>query len=62
MCFVDCVIYLEGSIAKVTSQHVGIYVSREYQPKIEKLRGRKVRVLVIIDECEEGSTNQTTQE
>ena len=54
---VDCVIYLEGSITKVTSQHVGIYVSREYQPKIEKLRGRKVRVLVIIDDCEEGSTH-----
>jgi hypothetical protein len=54
---VDCVIYLEGSITKVTSQHVGIYVSREYQPKIEKLRGRKVRVLVIVDDCGEGGTH-----
>jgi len=54
---VDCVIYVEGSIAKVTSQHVGIYVSREYQPKIENLRGRRVRVLVIVDDCEEGNTH-----
>jgi hypothetical protein len=54
LCFVDCVIYLEGSITKVTSQHVGIYVSRGFQPKIEKLRGRRVRVLVIIDDCKEG--------
>jgi hypothetical protein len=54
---VGCVIYVEGSIAKVTSQHVGIYVSREFQPKIEKLRGKRVRVLVIVDDCEEGDTH-----
>ena len=58
MYFVDCVIYLEGSIAKVTSQYVGIYVSREFQPKIENLRGRRVRVLVIVDDCEEGNSHQ----
>ena len=57
MCIVDCVIYVEGSIAKVTSQYVGIYVSREFQPKIERLRGRRVRVLVVIDDCEEGSSH-----
>jgi len=54
---VDCVIYVEGSVAKVTSQYVGIYVSREFQPKIEHLRGRGVRVLVIIDDCEKSSTH-----
>jgi len=57
LCIVDCVIYVEGSIAKVTSQYVGIYVSREFQPKIERLRGRRVRVLVVIDDCEEGSSH-----
>jgi len=57
LCFVDCVIYVEGSVAKVTSQYVGIYVSREFQPKIEHLRGRGVRVLVIIDDCEKSSTH-----
>ena len=54
---VDCVIYLEGSITKVTSQNVGIYVSRRYQPKIKDLQGKKVRVLVIIDDCKEGNTH-----
>jgi len=54
---VDCVIYLEGSITKVTSQNVGIYVSRQYQPKIKDLQGKKVRVLVIIDDCKEDNTH-----
>jgi len=54
---VDCVIYLEGSITKVTSQNIGIYVSRQYQPKIKDLQGKRVRVLVIIDDCKENNTH-----
>ena len=53
----DCVIYLEGSITKVTSQNIGIYVSRQYQPKIKDLQGKRVRVLVIIDDCKEDNTH-----
>jgi hypothetical protein len=55
--FVDCVVYLEGSITKVTSKDVGIYISREYQPKIKDLQGRRVKILVIVDDCKEGSTH-----
>ena len=57
----DCITYLEGSITKVTSQNIGIYISRQYQPKIKDLQGRRVRVLVIIDDCKESNTSQTTE-
>ena len=53
----DCVLYVEGSITKVTSQNIGIYVSRQYQPKIKDLQGKKVKVLVIIDDCKENNTH-----
>jgi len=58
---VDCVVYVEGSVTKVTGRDVGIYVNREYQDKIKDLQGRRVRVLVIIDDCEKSNTNQTTE-
>jgi hypothetical protein len=58
---VDCIVYVEGSVTKVTGRDVGIYVNREYQDKIKDLHGRRVRVLVIIDDCKEGNTNQTTE-
>jgi ssDNA-binding replication factor A large subunit len=58
---VDCVVYVEGSVTKVTGRDVGIYVNREYQDKIKDLQGRRVRVLVIIDDCEKVNTNQTTE-
>jgi len=58
---VDCVVYVEGSVTKVTGRDVGIYVNREYQDKIKDLLGRRVRVLVIIDDCEKVNTNQTTE-
>ena len=57
----DCVVYVEGSITKVTGRDVGIYVNREYQDKIKDLLGRKIRVLVMIDDCEKGNTNQATE-
>jgi len=53
----DCVVFLEGSVTKVTSRDWGIYISRRYQDKIRGLQGRRVRVLVIIDDCEKGSTH-----
>jgi len=54
---VDCVVFLEGSVTKVTGRDVGVYISREFQDKIRGLQGRRVRVLVIIDDCEEGDTH-----
>ena len=57
----DCVVYVEGSVTKVTGRDVGIYVSKDYQAKIKDLQGRRVRVLVIIDDCEKVNTNQTTE-
>ena len=57
----DCIVYVEGSVTKVTGRDVGIYVNREYQDKIRGLQGRRVRVLVVIDDCEKGNTNQTTE-
>ncbi len=56
----DCVVFLEGSVTKVTGRDVGIYINREYQGKIKDLQGRRVRVLVIIDDCKEGDTHQAT--
>ncbi len=53
----DCILYLEGSVTKVTGRDVGIYVSKDYQAKIKDLQGRRVRVLVIVDDCEEGGTH-----
>jgi hypothetical protein len=53
----DCVVYLEGSVTKVTGRDVGVYISREFQDKIRGLQGRRVRVLVIIDEYKEGNTH-----
>ncbi|MFP3311354.1 MAG: hypothetical protein RXO26_05955 [Caldivirga sp.] len=53
----DCILYLEGSVTKVTGRDVGIYVSKDYQAKIRGLQGRRVRVLVIIDECKEGNNH-----
>jgi hypothetical protein len=35
----------------------GIYVSRRYQSKIARFHGRRVTVLVIIDDCEEGRSS-----
>jgi len=52
----DCVLFLEGSITKVTGRDIGIYITREYQDKIKDLQGKKVRVLVIIDDCKEDNT------
>jgi len=54
---VDCVVFLEGSVTKVTGRDVGIYINREYQGKIKDLQGRRVRVLVIVDDCEEGDNH-----
>ena len=53
----DCILYLEGSVTKVTGRDVGIYVNREYQTKIKDLQGKKVRVLVIVDDCKEGGSH-----
>ena len=53
----DCILYLEGSVTKVTGRDVGIYVNREYQTKIKDLQGRRVKILVIVDEYKEGNNH-----
>ena len=55
MPFMDCILFLEGSVTKVTGRDMGIYVIREYQNKIKDLQGKKVRVLVIIDDCKKSN-------
>jgi hypothetical protein len=51
------VVFLEGSVTKVTGRDVGIYVNREYQTKIKDLQGRRVKILVIVDEYKEGNNH-----
>jgi hypothetical protein len=50
----DCVVYLEGSVARINGRDVGIYVSRGFQGRIRGLQGRRVRVILIIEGCSGG--------
>ena len=52
----DCLTYLEGTVARINGRDVGIYVSRGYQDKIRGLQGRRVRVILIIEECGGGGS------
>jgi hypothetical protein len=36
-------------VTRVAGRNVGIYVSREYQRKLEPLLGKRVTVLVIVE-------------
>lgn len=53
-CPMDCVVYLEGSVARINGRDVGIYVSRGFQGRIRGLQGRRVRVILIIEGCSGG--------
>ena len=50
---VDCLVFIEGTISKISGSDWGIYVFKEYQGKIKGLQGRRVKVLVVVDDCEE---------
>jgi hypothetical protein len=50
---VDCLVFIEGAISKISGRDWGIYVFKEYQGKIKDLQGRRVKVLVVVDDCKE---------
>ena len=54
-----CVVWFLGSVSKVTKRGLGIYVPAEYQDRIAPFRGRRILVLVIPDDCEEGLGSRT---
>ena len=53
-----CVVWVFGSISKVTKRGLGIYVPVEYQDRIAPFRGPRVLVLVISDDCEESRSSR----
>jgi hypothetical protein len=56
----SCIVRVEGAIAKTSAYDYGIYVSRRYQNRIARFHGRRVTVLVIVDDCEEIYCSRTT--
>ena len=49
----DCVVRVEGTIAKIAKDRIGIYISSRTRPKLDRFHGKRVTVLVIVDDCEE---------
>jgi len=51
-----CIVWVTGTVARITTRGLGlgIYVPAKLQGKLEPLKGRRVLVLVISDDCEEG--------
>jgi hypothetical protein len=50
-----CIVWVTGTVARITTRGLGlgIYVPAKLQGKLEPLKGRRVLVLVISDDCEE---------
>mgnify|MGYP001626438816 FL=1 len=49
-------VYVEGKVAKYSKNYIGIYVKKKFQKRLSSIYGRKVRILVLVDdEVEEGS-------
>ena len=44
------VIVVRGTISRISKNHVGIYVKKEDQRKIENMIGRKVEAILFIEE------------
>ena len=57
----SCIVRVEGAIAKTSAYDYGIYVSRRHQNRIARFHGRRVTVLVIVDDCEESCRSETTE-
>ena len=55
-----CVVWVTGTIARITTRGLGlgIYVPARLQGKLEPLKGRRVLVLVVADDCEEGPSSR----
>jgi hypothetical protein len=56
-----CIVWVTGTVARITTRGLGlgIYVPARLQGKLEPLKGRRVLVLVIPDDCEEGPGSRT---
>jgi hypothetical protein len=54
----SCVVRVEGAVARISGGSIGIYVSRRYQDRIARFHGRRVTVLVIVDDCEESCRSE----
>jgi hypothetical protein len=59
---VGCVVWVTGTVARVTNRGLGlgIYVPAKLQGRLEPLKGRRVLVLVIADDCEESPNSRTS--
>jgi len=51
-----CIVWVTGTVARITTRGLGlgIYVPAKLQGRLEPLKGRRVLVLVVADDCEEG--------
>jgi hypothetical protein len=58
---VGCIVWVVGTVARVTNRGLGlgIYVPSKLQGRLEPLRGRRVLVLVVADDCEESPGSRT---
>jgi hypothetical protein len=57
-----CIVWVTGTVARITTRGLGlgIYVPAKLQGKLEPLKGRRVLVLVISDDCEESRSSRTS--
>ena len=55
----DCVVRVEGTIAKIAKDRIGIYISSRTRSKLARFHGRRAAVLVIVDYCEEVCCGKT---
>ena len=57
-----CIVWVTGTVARITTRGLGlgVYVPAKLQGKLEPLKGRRVLVLVIADDCEEVRSGKTT--
>ena len=44
----DCVVRVEGTIAKIAKDRIGIYISSRTRPKLARFHGKRVTVLEMI--------------
>ena len=48
------VVVVRGTISRISKNHVGIYVRKQDQKKLENLIGRKVEAVLFIEENDIG--------
>jgi len=44
------VVVIRGTISRISKNHVGIYVKKEDQRKIENMVGKKIEAVLFIEE------------